>query len=144
MATPTSISQPELEPLVAEVAWRLDHREADRVSDLFTETGSFASTLATLTGRAELEAGFAPWARQSHATRHVHPNRRFVGDGPGDVRGTAILTVHRADRPSGSHPFLVDDCEDRFERDVAGVWRIAERRIIAGFLALARPTAEGR
>lgn len=128
-----------LEALVAEVAWRLDHGAADRVAELFTETGAFVSPLATLTGRAELAAGFGMRARQSHTTRHVHSNLRCVRDGDA-VLGTSILTVYRhdGDGPGTPRPFLVGDCEDRFACDAGDTWRIAERRIVPVFLNLPR------
>jgi ketosteroid isomerase-like protein len=139
------IPRDDIEALVAEIAWCLDHGQADRVPHLFTDAGVFASPLATLSGRAELVAGFGARARQTHTTRHVHANLRLVADGPERLRGTTILTVYRADgpEPGPARPFMVGDCDDVYERGADGCWRVAERRIAPTFLSLPKPGGSG-
>lgn len=137
-------ARPVIEALIAEIAHALDHGRADVVPELFTEAGVFASPLVTLTGRAELVAGFGARARQTHVTRHVHTNLRLVADGPERLRGTTVLTVYRADgpEPGPARPFMVGDCDDIYERGTDGRWRVAERRITPVFLSPPRRTGE--
>lgn len=132
-----------IEALLAEFAYLLDHGQADQAVALFTEGAAFVSPLATLRGRAELTAGFAARARQTHVTRHVHANLHLVAAGPDRARATVVLTLYRADGPGVGvpRPFLVADCLDVYERGTDGRWRFAERTIVPVFVAQAEAAA---
>ncbi|MEW6269703.1 MAG: nuclear transport factor 2 family protein [Thermodesulfobacteriota bacterium] len=126
-----------VEALLAELAYLLDHGQADQAVALFTEDAAFVSPLATLRGRAELTAGFAARAAQTHVTRHLHSNLRIAAEGADRARATVVLTVYRAEGPGPGlpRPFLVADCLDVYERGGDGCWRFAERTIVPIFVA---------
>jgi ketosteroid isomerase-like protein len=137
MIESTAALRSAIEALLAEFAYLLDHGQADQAVSLFTEGAAFVSPLATLRGRAELTAGFAARARQTHVTRHLHTNVRVEAEGSDRARATVVLTLYRADGPGMGvpRPFLVADCLDTYERGADGRWRFAERRIVPVFVA---------
>ncbi len=133
-----------IEALLAELAYRLDHGHADEAGELFTDDATFATPMVTLRGAAELAAGFAMRARQTHVTRHVHSNLRLQFEDECRAVGTAVLTVYRDETASGgaTRPFLVADCHDVFARGADSRWRFAERTITPVFITQPRPIPE--
>ena len=83
--------------LSSEMAWRVDHAQADTVHELFTPDGVLAMGGGVMRGRAELAAWGAKRAEAQRMSRHVSTNHRFVGTGPTSASGTVIVTVFMDD-----------------------------------------------
>ncbi len=131
----------ECERLVTRYCHLIDHGEAARVVDLFTDDGVWAGPGVKMEGREQIGKAFA--ARQAQAgrmSRHVCQN--FLCDVLDEDRaeGVVYLTLYRQDGEAAravsslTGPQMVGEYRDRFVRTEAG-WRIAERRTLVSFLA---------
>lgn len=120
----------QIQALLTEWAYLIDHGQAAAVVELFTADASFDSAGMLSQGRAELAARFERRQARERTSRHVWSNLRLTALGPDLVQGEAILTVFRHDGP-GVGPAtaaLVLDLRDRYTQ-VAGRWRIAARTL---------------
>jgi len=126
--------------LVTEYCHFVDHGEAERVADLFSEDGVWESPEVTMRGRDQVRKGFA--MRQSdlkRMSRHVCNNLLIDVLDEDHAEGTVYLTLYRHDGEEGrrfsplDQPELVGEYRDSFVRTDDG-WRIARRRIEASFL----------
>ena len=125
-----------IERLVEEHAWLIDHGQAGRVANLFTEDGRLLGVGPDRVGRAAIAA----WADQREAmtdrrSRHVQTGIR-LGPAPGGaVRGTVVLTLYRHDGPGPGSPapLLVGEYDDTYIKGADGRWRFAERRLTVLF-----------
>ncbi len=129
----------ECERLVTAYCHYVDHGEAARIAELFTEDGVWASPQVTMKGRAELEQGFQ--ARQDNAarmSRHICHNFLCDVQDANHAEGVVYLTLYRHDGDPEralsplEGPEMVGEYRDRFERIPEG-WRIAERRTVVSF-----------
>ncbi|MCP4002794.1 MAG: nuclear transport factor 2 family protein [bacterium] len=129
----------ECERLVTAYCHYVDHGEAARIAELFTEDGVWASPQVTMKGRAELEQGFQ--ARQDNAarmSRHICHNFLCDVQDANRAEGVVYLTLYRHDGDPEraisplEGPEMVGEYRDRFERTPEG-WRIAERRTVVSF-----------
>jgi hypothetical protein len=126
----------ELNRLVTELAWRVDHQRADAVADLFVDDGEMVLGSTVLPGREEIGA----WGRRrisaGYATRHVCTNMRFEATGTGAATGTTVVTVylHNGDGPGDTTAYTVGEYQDQFVRTSAG-WRFRSRRMEQLFTA---------
>lgn len=125
-----------IERLVHEHAWLIDHGQAGRVADLFTEDGRLLGVGPDKVGRAAVAA----WADQREAmtdrrSRHVQTNLRLGPAPGGTVRGTVVLTLYRHDgpEPGSPAPLLVGEYDDAYAKGADGQWRFAERRLTVLF-----------
>lgn len=130
----------DCERLVTAYCHFIDHGEAERVADLFSEEGCWISAEATLEGREGIRKAMA--ARQANAgrmSRHVCNNLRLDIHDENSASGTVYLTLYRHDGKSGRSlaplegPAMVGEYRDRFVRTPEG-WRISNREIVIDFL----------
>ena len=133
----------ECERLVTTYCHVIDHGEAERVADLFTEDGVWASAQATMDGQDQVRAGFA--RRQADAgrrSRHVCNNLRVEVIDENHAEGVVYLILYRHDGEPDrkisplAGPEMVGEYRDRFVRTDAG-WRFAERDTRPSFHASA-------
>ncbi|NWG22988.1 MAG: nuclear transport factor 2 family protein [Pseudorhodoplanes sp.] len=127
-----------IEALVAEHAWLIDHGEAGRIADLFTDDGRLIGLGPDMVGREAIKAwGLARAAMTERTSRHVCTNLRLVDRGDGTVEGHAILTVYRHDGTQPGHPlpFAVADYADVYRLGDDGHWRFGERKLATVFVA---------
>jgi hypothetical protein len=126
----------ELEALVVEIAWRIDHRKADTVYELFTEDGTMTLGPQAMRGRNELIEWGTARSDAGRTTRHVCTNLRFAGTGPDRAEGTVIATVflHDGDGVGSSMPFTVGEYHDEYVRGPDG-WRFSSRAMEIVFSA---------
>jgi ketosteroid isomerase-like protein len=146
MAAAPSLDAPtryELESLLTEFAWRVDHGEAVRVAELFTENGRIVTPMFTAEGREAIAAHFR--ACGGRRTRHLWSNFRVEAVDGGGVRAVVcVVTFLRQDDEAGpAQAYMVGDSYERFERDAAGAWRFAERRLVVAFPPAANPAPGG-
>ena len=125
-----------IERLVHEHAWLIDHGQASRVVDLYTEDGRVLGIGPDKVGRAAIAA----WAdaRQAMAdrqSRHVQTNLRLVQASDSTVHGTVVLTLYRHDGPGPASPIplLVGEYADTYTNGPDGTWRFAERHLAVLF-----------
>lgn len=128
------------EELVTRYCHYVDHGQAARVAELFTDDGEWASGRTVMKGRAELAAGFR--RRQDNAarmSRHVCQNFLCEVIDEDHAEGVVYLTLYRHDgepgravSPLDEQPELVGEYRDRFVRTVDG-WRFARREIDVSF-----------
>ena len=125
-----------IEALIHEHAWLIDHGQADRVVDLYTDDASLLGIGADKVGRAAI----AQWAAERAAltnrcSRHAQSNIRLVAAGPGLVQGTVLLTLFRFDGPGQGRPLpmAVAEYDDNYRHCPDGAWRFAQRRLTMVF-----------
>ncbi len=125
-----------IEALVHEHAWLIDHGQAARVVDLYTDDASLFGVGADRIGREAI----AKWAADREAltdrcSRHAQSNIRLAPAGPGQIRGTVLLTLYRHDGPGSGRPrpMLVAEYDDHYRHCPDGVWRFAQRRLTTVF-----------
>ena len=122
--------------LVAEHAWLIDHGQADRIADQFTEDGALFGVGPDLIGLDAIRGwAVARAAMHERTSRHVCTNLRLLPVSADEVHGTVILTVYRHDGPDpgDTRPFMVGDYDDIYRRGPDGTWRFAQRRITPSF-----------
>lgn len=130
----------DCERLVTDYCHYVDHGEAARIADLFTDDGVWESPEVTMKGRQELLRGFgARQANPQRMSRHVCNNFRLNVIDTNLAEGVVYLTLYRHDGEEGRRtsalegPVLVGEYRDRFVRTADG-WRFAEREIEVSFL----------
>lgn len=125
--------------LVADYCHFVDHGEASRIAELFTEDGVWKGPGALHEGRAEIRRAFqAREAMKGRTSRHVCTNLRVDVHDADHAEGTVTLILFRHDGEPGEvapldGPAVVGEYRDRFERSKAG-WRIAHRQIYVSFV----------
>ena len=134
------------ERLMIEYCHFVDHGEASRIAGQFTDDGVWTSPENTMTGRAEIEAGFMRRQKATHRrSRHVCTNVLIDVIDEDNATGVVYLTLHRHDdrerpdrvRPS-EVPDIVGEYRDTFVRTADG-WRFSRREIGVDFARGARP-----
>ena len=130
----------ECQRLVTAYCHYVDHGEAERVADLFSEDGVWASPELTMDGREQVRKGFARrQANVGRMSRHVCNNLLVDVIDEEHAEGIVYLTLYRHDGEDGRRlsplegPALVGEYRDRFVRTPEG-WRIARREIAISFL----------
>jgi SnoaL-like domain len=117
-----------LSRLVVEIAWRIDHGQADRVWELFVADGVLDTSGTPLVGHDAIR----DWGRARVAstvrTRHISSGMRFIDRGNGRATGSTLLTVfmHDGEGRGPAVPAVVGEDTDEFVRTDAG-WRVASR-----------------
>lgn len=128
--------QKQIEALIYEHAWLVDHGEAHRLHELYTEDGRLLGVGPDKIGKAALAAyGTDRRGQTGRTARHVCTNIRLQPDGAGRVKGTALCTLFRSDGPSigTADPVAVGEYDDIYVRQPDGRWLILERRMTLVF-----------
>jgi hypothetical protein len=130
----------ECERLVTQYCHYVDHDEAAKIADLFTEDGVWKSAQFTMTGLDQLRKGFQ--GRQDNKgrmSRHVCNNLLVDVISETEAVGTVYLTLYfhdgeigRASSPTDSLQKL-GEYRDRFVKTKEG-WRFARRESVTNFL----------
>jgi len=130
----------ECERLVTNYCHHVDHGEAEKIADLFSDDGIWRSPGVEMNGVDEVRKGFA--ARQANVgrmSRHVCNNLLINVIDEDNATGTVYLTLYRHDGEAQRRtspldgPELVGEYRDRFVRTDTG-WRFAERDTSVSFL----------
>jgi uncharacterized protein (TIGR02246 family) len=135
-----------IEQLIHRHAWLIDHGQAEKVAELFTEDGALFGVGPDKTSRAAI----AEWGRQRAArterrSRHVHTNILIEAEGEDMARGTTILTLYRhdGDGEGSASPLVVGEFEDLFRKQSDGGWLFVERRLSILFGKAEQPAPAG-
>jgi hypothetical protein len=125
-------SRVAIEHLIHYHAWLIDHGEAEKVANLFTDDGALYGVGPDKIGRGAI----ADWGRQRTAmtqrsSRHVHGNILLKADGDHAARGTVILTLYRHDGAGDgpATPLLIAEYTDLYQQQPNGRWLFAQRRL---------------
>ncbi|MCD0447979.1 nuclear transport factor 2 family protein [Actinocorallia sp. API 0066] len=132
-------TRPQIEALIAEFAFRVDHRDGEGVAELFIPEGSYSlGAIARLRGRAQI-AEFYDRRRSTgpRTSRHLFTNLhvRTVDLDAGRARGTCVLNLHAAQgtRPRPLSPVMIADYDDEYLRAADGTWRFVRRDVSVVF-----------
>ena len=137
----------ECERLVTAYCHFVDHGEAAKIADLFTEDGVWTSPEFTANNREEVRASMTQ--RQENAnrmSRHVCNNFQLDVIDEDHAEGVVYLTLYRHDGKPGRRlspldgPVLVGEYRDSFVRRDDG-WKISRREIVVSFLRKEEPGA---
>lgn len=136
----------EVEHLIAEMLWRLDHGHADQLWELYTEDGVSHGPMGTMEGREALRA----WG-EKRVTAPMPEGRHHIGGirlawEDGELTGCVQYVTYRASSENPLVPASVGEFRERY-RQVDGQWRFTERRVVpifggANAAAHARSVAE--
>ena len=128
------------ERLVTQYCHFIDHGEAARIAELFSEDGVWANATVTRNGRTEIAAGFG--RRQDNAariSRHVCCNQLVEVIDDDNATGVVYVTLYRQDGEVGRRtapadvPDIVGEYRDTFVRTNDG-WRFRRRDVVASFV----------
>lgn len=123
----------EIEQLIAEMLFRLDHDQADTTWELYTDDGVSVGPMGDM-DREAIKAWGAKRALQTDIVgRHFIGAIRLVpGVGEDEVHGTVqYLTFRDANEPQ-TQPASVGEFREVYRR-VDGEWRFARREIVPVF-----------
>ncbi|WAL67768.1 nuclear transport factor 2 family protein [Amycolatopsis cynarae] len=121
----------EIEQLIAEMLYRLDHNQADTTWELYTEDGVSVGPLGDM-DREAMKAWGAQRAKQTDiVSRHFIGGIRLVWDGE-EVDGTVQYLTFRDTNEPQTQPASVGEFRERYRR-VDGQWRFARREIVPVF-----------
>lgn len=126
--------------LVTAYCHYVDHGEASRIADLFTEDGVWTSPENTMTGKDQIKKGFqAREDNKARMSRHVCNNFLLNKVSENEAEGVVYLTLFRHDGKEDRRvspltgPEIVGEYRDRFVRTDQG-WRIARRETVVSFV----------
>ncbi len=136
------------ERLMVEYCHLVDHGQAERIAELFSEDGVWKSPEVEMNGREQLRKGFGRrQAQRGRMSRHVCNNLLVRVLDADTAEGTVYLTLFREDGEEGrplasleAQPQLVGEYQDRFRKTADG-WRFSSREIRVSFLRAAEPRA---
>ena len=136
------IIERECERLITRYCHYVDHGEAAKIADLFTNEGVWKSPEITMAGRDQIRAGFQ--RRQDlkeRMSRHVCNNLLVHIISDTEATGTVYVTLYRHDGEAGrpfsplNGPEMVGEYQDRYMKTKEG-WRIASRKVFVDFLKM--------
>lgn len=137
----------EIESLLTEFCWRVDHGQAASVAQLFVEQGRVITPVFTLEGRAQIATHFSKRdADKTILSRHQWSNLRLTPDGEARVRADMIVQTHLGQQgpPVAPLGMMIGDSLDVVEKGSDGVWRFVERRLHVAFRDGAPPSHGGK
>jgi hypothetical protein len=163
-----AVLRAEIDALLADWAWQLDHGDYAAVAELFTEDALFVTGAVELRGRTAIENRYAERV-VARSTRHMYsglrvgladggtqpsqdsPSQDSPGqDGPGRyrarVRARSTWVNYAVNAPAPADEvgvYLVADFDDELTWCADQRWRISARRITGVFRDPARAPVTG-
>jgi uncharacterized protein (TIGR02246 family) len=159
-ARAAALLRTEIDTVLADWAWHLDHGDYDAVASLFTEDALFVTGAVELRGRSAIRNRYTE-RQQVRTTRHTYSGLRVsaadggsavsrggsstgTGARPARVRALSTWVNYAVNRPAPVDDvgvYLVADFHDVLTWCRDDRWRISERRIIPVFRDPARAPA---
>jgi len=130
------VTRCEIEALITEHAWMLDHHCSDKLAELYTEDGQITGIGADRIGRDAIDAYGRERAKMTERkARHVTTNIRLVKEGPKCIRSLCTITLfrHDGDAIGTADPVALADAEDLFVLCDDGKWRFQQRHLVLTF-----------
>lgn len=122
----------EIEQLISELLWRLDHNLADTTWELYTEDAVTGGPLGPMIGRDAVKAWGAKRAQQTGIVgRHFIGGIRLAWEGE-MLTGTVAYLTFRDAAEDVLKPASVGEFREQYRR-VDGEWRFARREIVPVF-----------
>jgi SnoaL-like domain len=121
----------DIEALIFEHAWLIDHHQSARLADLYTENGRLTGIGLNHVGRQAIRKYGEDRARMTdRIARHVYGNLRLIPLSTDRVEGHVTITLYRHDGPGGlPEANAMADAHDIYVRGEDGCWLIEERRL---------------
>ncbi len=122
----------EIENLILDHAWLVDHGAAHRLHELYTDDGKIIGIGEDRVGRAAIMAyGEARAKMTKRVTSHLCSNIRLTQVNSNTVRGHVLVTLFRYDGDviGEALPIAVGEWTDCFTRNLAGTWKFSERKL---------------
>ena len=128
-----AITRVEIEQLISEMLYRLDHNQADTTWELYTEDGVSVGPMGDM-DREAMKAWGAKRALQTDIVgRHfIGAIRLVAGEGADEVHGTVQYLTFRDTNEPTTQPASVGEFREIYRR-VDGEWRYARREIVPVF-----------
>jgi ketosteroid isomerase-like protein len=133
-AIPDIRTRREIESVLTEWSWLIDHGNAQEACMLYTHDAEQSIAGATAIGAEAIAQGLKRCAEMAGRTsRHVISNLRLSLSSDSTVDATWILTLYRSDDVTKpAKPVLVGDVQDLFRKEASG-WKIKSRKIVSVF-----------
>jgi SnoaL-like domain len=143
----TALLRAEIDAVLADWAWYLDHGDYAAVAGLFTEDALFVTGAVELRGRRAIENRYTE-RKVARSTRHTYSGLRVsaadggpvsggpVSGGPAQVRAMSTWVSYAVNGPAPVDDvgvYLVADFHDVLTWCDDSQWRISERRIVPVF-----------
>lgn len=127
----------DLQELVVEFNWKLDHSEPAGFADLFEPDGCLETPQGTVQGSDELEMFVVNQVAMNGTSRSALSNHRLVPLSNDVIEGTVLVTSFMHDGRGDETPILyaVSEYRDVYARGADAVWRFRERRSTPVFVA---------
>jgi hypothetical protein len=140
----------ECQRLVTSYCHYVDHGEAAKIAELFTDDGEWLSADIKMIGKEKLRKGFAGrQANTARMSRHVCNNLLIDVIDEDNAEGVVYLTLYRYDgevgrkfSPMDEQPAMVGEYRDKFVRTDEG-WRFSKRVIDISFIRLQPAKKDG-
>lgn len=140
-----AVLRAEVDAVLADWAWHLDHGDYDAVVELFAPDALFVTGGLELRGRAAIKARYTE-RTGTRSTRHTYSGLRVSQQAPGRLRALSTWVNYAVNGPvpvDDVGVYLVADFDDMLSWDpAANQWLISERRIIPVFRDPSRAPAE--
>lgn len=122
----------EIEQLVAEYHWLLDHGHADQLHLLYSPDGVSIGPLGIMEGRDAIKAwGERRVKIKAGIVRHFSGGTRLAFE-DGMLRGTTYYMTFRDSQPDPLHPASVGEFREQYVQ-IDGKWLIRHREIVPVF-----------
>jgi hypothetical protein len=131
----SSLYRLEIEAVLAEWAFCLDHAQYQRIAELFTPDGELHSGGTIAIGRDAIRARYAERIGE-RTTRHMYSGVRVSSLNEGQINASSVWVCWAANEAApvdAARPYLVADFDDTFVRGVDDTWSIRRRRIVPVF-----------
>jgi hypothetical protein len=124
----------EIESVLAEWSWLIDHGRAEEASVFFAQDAEQSIGGITASGIEAIAQGLKRRAEMTGRTsRHVISNLRLSMSSDATVEAAWILTLYRSDDANKpARPMMVNDVQDTFHKEAVG-WKIKSRKIVPVF-----------
>ena len=123
-----SADRGQIEDVVREFNWLLDHGIAEGFAEIFTETGTFTAGGKTRSGRQELTEFADARVGEPKVSRTIHGSHRLHAVSEDEISGELDYVLYmgplEGDRPAEAT--AVGSYLDTYRRE-GGVWRIQTR-----------------
>ena len=140
-----AVLRAEVDAVLADWAWHLDHGDYDAVVELFAPDALFVTGGLELRGRAAIKARYTQRSG-TRSTRHTYSGLRVSQLAEGRLRALSTWVNYAVNGPvpvDDVGVYLVADFDDVLTLDpAADQWLISERRIIPVFRDPSRAPAE--
>ncbi|OYC98451.1 nuclear transport factor 2 family protein [Microbacterium sp. Yaish 1] len=125
------ITRIEIEQLICEMLYRLDHDQADTTWELYTSDGMSVGPMGDMDREAIRSWGAQRAARTDIVGRHFIGGIRLTQDGD-EVEGTVQYLTFRDTNTPVTQPASVGEFRERY-RKVDGRWRFVRREVVPIF-----------